>query len=73
MSDLESEIVMILAEHEKGLKVESIQAELQSRRASQKNHVPQWVISFALDSLRVKGLATKDGSIWSLTDWTRAS
>ena len=72
MSDLEAEIVMILAEHEKGLKVESIQAEMQRRRVNLKP-VPQWVISFALDSLRVKGLATKDGSIWSLTDWARAS
>jgi len=32
MSDLEAEIVMILADHEKGLKVEGIQAELQKRR-----------------------------------------
>ncbi len=72
MSDLEAEIVMILAEHEKGLKVESIQVEMQRRRVNLKP-VPQWVISFALDSLRVKGLATKDGSIWSLTDWARAS
>ena len=72
MSDLEAEIIMILGEHEKGLKVESIQAEMQRRRVNL-NPVPQWVISFALDSLRVKGLATKDGSIWSLTDWARAS
>ena len=71
MSDLEAEIVMILGEHEKGLKVESIQAEMQRRRVNL-NPVPQWVISFALDSLRVKGLATKDGSIWRLTDWARA-
>jgi hypothetical protein len=72
MSDLEAEIIMILGDHEKGLKLESIQAEMQRRRVNLKP-VPQWVISFALDSLRVKGLATKDGSIWSLTDWARAS
>jgi len=72
MSDLEAEIIMILGDHEKGLKLESIQAEMQRRRVNL-NPVPQWVISFALDSLRVKGLATKDGSIWSLTDWARAS
>ena len=71
MSDLEAEIIMILGDHEKGLKLESIQAEMQRRRVNLKP-VPQWVISFALDSLRVKGLATKDGSIWSLTDWARA-
>jgi len=72
MSDLEAEIIMILGDHEKGLKLESIQPEMQRRRVNLKP-VPQWVISFALDSLRVKGLATKDGSIWSLTDWARAS
>jgi len=72
MSDLEAEIIMILGDNEKGLKLESIQAEMQRRRVNLKP-VPQWVISFALDSLRVKGLATKDGSIWSLTDWARAS
>ena len=71
MSDLEAEIVMILAEHEKGLKVESIQVEMQRRRVNMKP-VPQWVISFALDSLRVKQLATKDGPLWRLTG-TRAS
>ena len=69
MSDLEAEIIMILGDHEKGLKLESIQAEMQRRGVNLKP-VPQWVISFAL---RVKGLATKDGSIWSLTDWARAS
>ena len=71
MSDLEAEIIMILGDHEKGLKLESIQAEMQRRGVNLKP-VPQWVISFALDSLRVKGLATKDGSIWRLTDWPHA-
>ena len=54
MSELQDEMVKILHEHEKGLSVEEIQSLLQDQRSSPKN-VPQWVISFELDSLRVKG------------------
>jgi len=36
MSDLEAEIIMILGDHEKGLKLESIQAEMQRRRVNLK-------------------------------------
>ena len=61
MSNLEDEIVKILSKHASGLGVENIETELQNQCAGQKNPMPQWVISFALGSLWVKGLATQRG------------
>jgi hypothetical protein len=73
MSDLEDEIIKILSGHKKRLSIENIQTQLQNRRTSPKNPVPQWVISFALDSLRVRGWITKRGSLWSLRKGERAA
>ena len=55
MSDLQDELVKILREHETGLSVEEIQSLL--HRSS--SNMPQWLIYFELNSLRVKGLTTK--------------
>jgi hypothetical protein len=72
MSELQEEMVKILREYENGLSVEELQSLLQDQRSSLKN-VPQWVISFELNSLRVKGLTTKIGSLWSLRNWERSA
>ena len=61
MRELQDEIVEILREHENGLSVEGIQSHLQQRSLL---NVPQWLISFELDSLRVKGLTTRVGFVW---------
>jgi repressor of nif and glnA expression len=63
MSELQDEILKILREHENGLSVEEVQSDLQLRSHL---NMPQWLISFELDSLRVKGLTTKVGSVWCL-------
>jgi len=70
MSDLQDELVEILREHENGLSVEEIRSQVQQRS---RLNVPQWVIYFELDSLRVKGMTTKQRSFWSLRKWWRSS
>jgi hypothetical protein len=70
MSELQDEMVKILHEHEKGWSVEEVQSDLQLRSHL---NMPQWLVSFELDSLRVKGLTTKRGSLWSLTNWGRSA
>jgi hypothetical protein len=63
MSELQDEIVKLLGEHENGLSVERIQSLLQERSLLK---VPQWLITFELDSLRVEGLTTRIGFVWCL-------
>ena len=64
MSELQdNNIVKILREHENGLSVEGIQSRLQQRSLL---NVPQWLISFELDSLRVKGVTMRAGFVWCL-------
>ena len=61
MSELQDEIVEILREHENGLSVEGMQFHLQQRSLL---NVPQWLISFELDSLRVKGWTPRVDFVW---------
>jgi hypothetical protein len=69
MSDLEAEIVKILREHDEGLSLENIQSRLLEQRRNEKNLVPDWVVHFALDSLRIKGVTLKRGQLWGLKTW----
>ena len=69
MSDLEAEIVEILREHDGGLSLENIHSRLLEQRTNEKNPVPDWVVHFALDSLRVKGVTVKHGQLWRLKTW----
>ena len=62
MSKLQDEMLKVLQKHGDGLSVDDMQAELQRAGLN----VPQWVISFELASLQVKGLTTKRGDLWSL-------
>ena len=66
MTDLEAEIVEILRPHAEGLSIEDIQSQLSEDHSNPKNPVPDWVIYFALDSLRVRGVTVKHGELWSL-------
>jgi hypothetical protein len=68
MSDLEDDILQILREHKEGLSIQGIQFQLENQPTSPKDpyRVPDWVVSFALDSLRVKELIAKRGFVWSL-------
>ena len=71
MSNLETEILVILREHEEGLSAECVHTKM--ARPNRSKTLPRWVISFALDSLRVKGFTTKQGSLWSLKERAAAS
>jgi hypothetical protein len=66
MSDLEDDILQILREHKEGLSIQGIQFQLENQPTSTKDPVPDWVVSFALDSLRVKEQIAKRGFVWSL-------
>ena len=68
MRNLESDILKILRQHDQGATVRDIQSTL-PKRFMPKTSVPEWVIEFSLDSLRVKGLVTRQGEIWRLRKW----
>lgn len=62
MSDLETEILVILRGHEEGLSAECVYTKI--AKPNRSKCLPRWVVSFALNSLRVKGYTAKVGSLW---------
>lgn len=63
MSDLQGQVMKLLRQND-GLSVEEIQLQLQKRVTTKKANVPEWVVRFALNSLRAKGWVVEDGNSW---------